>query len=135
MNESTEEFSGGFAAVVRTERDLSVREAGAFAIVAGGNASLDQAGSGLCVVGGDLTMAEAGAGNMLVGGSAQVSGTAIAQLVTAEASVTDSRVGLLIGGKVSLERSEVMFNTAQAAAFGAVAGGVFFLLSRLVRRR
>jgi hypothetical protein len=79
-------------------------------------------------------MDQAGAGNMLVGGSAQITNTNIAQLVTAEASLSDSRVGMLIGGKVSMERSEIMLTTTQAAVLGVAAGGVFFLLSRLFQR-
>ena len=58
----------------------------------------------------------------------------VGQMVALEAAVSGSRVGLLIGGKVTMEDSRVMVTTAQAAAFGAVAGFVLFLLCRLPGR-
>jgi hypothetical protein len=82
-----------------------------------------------------MTMSEAGAGNMIVGGNAELSEAGVGQLVALEAHVRDSRVGLLVGGSVTMESSEVMFTTAQAAALGVAAGGVLFVLSRLFRRR
>lgn len=136
MDETTErEFAGGFAASIRADGDLTVREAGALAMVAGGNAMFKEGGAGFCVIGGDLQMAEAGAGNMLIGGSADLSGVGVGQMATMEAHVADSKVGVLIGGKVTLERSEVMLNTPQAIGLGAAAGAVFFLLARLFGRR
>jgi hypothetical protein len=135
MDETTESnFTGGFAASIRADGDVVVREGGALAIVAGGDATLKEAGAGLCVVGGDASMAQAGAGSLFVGGSVEMHEAGIGQMMAMEATVADSRVGLLIGGKVTLERSEVMLGTAQAAALGAAAGALFFLLSRLVRR-
>lgn len=135
MDEITESnFTGGFVASVRADGDVTVHEAGALAIVAGGDATLKEAGAALCVVGGDVAMTQAGAGNMFVGGSAEMHEAGVGQMVAMEATLTDSRVGVLIGGKVTLERSEVMLSTAQAAALGAAAGVVFFLLSRLTRR-
>lgn len=134
MDETTEStFMGGFVASVRADGDVVVREAGALAIVAGGNATLKEAGAGMCVVGGDATMTQSGAGNMFVGGSAEMHEAGVGQMMAMEATLTDSRVGVLIGGKVTLERSEVMLSTAQAAALGAAAGAVFFLLSRFAR--
>lgn len=135
MDETTSrEFSGGLVASIRADGDVVVREAGALAIVAGGSATIREGGAGLCVIGGDVTMSEAGAGNMIVGGSAELSEAGVGQLVALEAHVRDSRVGVLIGGSVTMENTEVMLTTAQAAALGAAAGGVLFLLSRLLRR-
>ena len=135
MTETTgKEFVGGFAASIRAEGDLTVREAGALAIVAGGNALLKEGGAGFCVVGGDLQMAEAGAGNMLIGGNADLSDVGVGQMAAMEAHVSDSRIGVLIGGKVTMERSEVMLTTPQAIGLGAAVGAVFFLLSKLFGR-
>ena len=135
MDESTtKDFSGGFAASVQTESNVDVREAGALAIVAGGDATITQGGAGICVIGGDVTMNQAGVGKMLAGGRVEVTEGGVGQLLALEAEVTDSRVVMVIGGKVTLERSEVMLTTAQAAALGAAAGAVLFLLSRLFRR-
>ena len=79
-------------------------------------------------------MAEAGAGNMLIGGNADLSGVGVGQMAAVAAHVADSRVGLLLSGKVTMERSEVMLTTPQAIGLGAAAGVVFFLLTKLFSR-
>jgi len=133
MYEST--FTQSGAAVVRADGDLVVQEAGALAMVAGGDATITQGGAAFMAVGGNVAMEQAGAMYLFVGGSVELSEARVGQMVALEASVTDGKVGVLIGGKVSLEHSQVMVGTAQAAAAGVAVGGVLFLLSRLFRRR
>ena len=128
------EYIGGFVPVLKAEGDATLREAGSLAVVAGGDANIKEGGAGLCVVGGDLNMSQAGAGNMIIGGSVEMSESGVGQMATMEANVADSRVGFQLAANANLERSEVMLTTQQAAALGAVAGIVFFLLSRLFKR-
>ena len=128
------EFSGGFAPLVRVEGDMTLRESGSLAIVAGGNADINEGGAGLLIAGGDVTLSNGGAGNLLVGGSAELSEASAGQLVAMEANVSGGRIGLLVAGRANLEQSEVLLTTQQAAVFGAVAGLVLFLLSRLFKR-
>lgn len=133
MDEST--FTQCCAVTVRADGDLTVREAGALAVVAGGDATMTQAGSGFLVAGGDVALEQAGVGNMFVGGSAELHDCRIGQMVTAKAEVSGGKIGLLIGAKVAAEDSQVMLATPQAAALGAAAGGVLFLLLSIFRRR
>ena len=57
MDESNvEELAEGFVPVLRTERDVILRESAALAVVAGGNASLSEAGCGMLIAGGDVTL-------------------------------------------------------------------------------
>ena len=135
MSEGTEQqFVGGFAPMVRADGDLTLREAGSLAIIAGGNAEITEGGAGICVVGGNLSIHEGGTGNLIVGGNAELNQAAVGQMAAIEASVTDGRVGVLLAGKANLERSEVMVTTQQAVGFGVAAGVVFFLLSKLFGR-
>ncbi len=129
-----DEFSSGFAPFVRADGDMTLREGGSIAIVAGGNADISEGGAGFLVAGGDVNLSYGGAGTLIVGGSAELSEASVGQMVAMEASVTDGRVGLLVAGRANLERSEVMATTQQAAALGAGMGLVLFLLSRLFRR-
>jgi hypothetical protein len=131
---TTSEFAEGFVPMVRAAGDVSIREAGALAIVAGGNASLNEAGAGALVAGGDVTMNQAGSGNMFVGGSVEMSDSAIGQLFTVEATAADSRIGVMLAGRATIENSEIVLGTQQAIGFGVAAGATLFLLGRLLRR-
>ncbi|MCP4304093.1 MAG: hypothetical protein GY926_13690 [bacterium] len=136
MDESTtNEFAEGFVPVVRADGDVSIREAGALAIVAGGNVSLNEAGTGALVVGGDVTMNQAGSGNMVAGGSVEMNDSAVGQMFTLEATVAESRIGLLVAPIANVENSEIVIGPQQAIALGVAAGSTLFLLGRLFRRR
>ncbi len=140
MDEHTEnehadkEYVGGFVPFLQAEGDITLREAGSLAIVAGGNAEITEGGAGFCVVGGDVTINQGGAGNMIVGGSVELSEGAVGQMATMEANVTDSRVGFLLAANANLERSEVMLTTQQAVGLGVAAGLVLFILGKLFKR-
>lgn len=136
MAESTDkEFVGGFVPFIRAEGDVKLREGGTLAIVAGGNAEIEEGGAGMCVVGGNLSISQGGVGNVIVGGSAELSEAGVGQMAAVDASVTDSRVGVLVAGRATLERSEILLSTEQAIGFGVAAGVVFFLLSKLFGRK
>ena len=49
-----DEFSSGFAPFVRADGDMTLREGGSIAIVAGGNADISEGGAGFLVAGGDV---------------------------------------------------------------------------------
>ena len=72
------------------------------------------------LAGGNVSITNGGAGNVVAGGGA---------------SVVDSRVGMLLTPQATLENSEVVLGTQQAAALGVAVGVTFFLLGRLFRRR
>jgi len=136
MTEGTDkEFVGGFVPLIRADGDMTFREGGVIAMAVGGNVDIKEGGAGVCVVGGDLSIAEGGTGNLIVGGNAELSQAGVGQLAAVDATVTDSRVGVLLAGRVTLERSEIMLSTEQAVGFGVAVGVVFFLLAKLFGRR
>ena len=57
-----------------------------------------------------------------------------AVMAAREASVRDSAVGVLLAGRVNGDNIRVLMNPRSACAFGAAAGFVVWLLSRLGRR-
>lgn len=132
--ENTQEFAAGFVPMIRTEGDVSLREAGSLLVAAGGNASIQEGGTGWLVVGGDVTMSQAGSGNMIVGGAVEMSDSAVGQLMTTGATVSHSRIAVLLAGRATLEESEVVIGTQQAIGLGVAAGVTMLLLGRLLRR-
>ena len=128
------EFSGGFVPLVQADGDIAVSEGGALAMVAGRNLEVREGGAGFIIAGGDLSLSYGGAGTLIAGGGAELSDASVGQMLTAEANVTGGRVGLLVAGRANLEQSEVLMTVQQAAALGAVAGLVLFLLSKLFGR-
>ena len=129
------EVSESFVPLVRAEADVLMKQAGALAVIAGGEASLTMAGAGMMVAGGDVTLNEAGAGTMIVGGNVSVANGGIGKLVSGGgASVVQSRVMVLLTPSANLEDSEVVVGTQQAIAMGAAAGLVLLVLGRLLRR-
>ena len=135
MDENTgTELSGGFFPVVQAEGDIAVSESGSLAIVAGGNVEIKEGGAGFVVAGGDMSVSYGGAGTVIAGGNAELSESTVGQMFTVEANVTGGRVGLLVAGRANLEQSEILITAQQAAALGAVAGLVLFLLSKLFGR-
>jgi hypothetical protein len=136
MNESSStEIRETFVPIARVGGDVTFRDAGAMAVVAAGSASMDNAGSGIFIAGGDVTMRDAGAGNMLVGGNAELAHASVGGMLAARASVSGSRIGVLVAAGADLEDSKVVLGTAQAIAFGAAAGATLYMLGRLIRRR
>lgn len=128
------ELAQGFVPMIRAEGDVSLREAGALVVVAGGNASINEGGAGSLIAGGDVTLSQAGSGSMLVVGNAELRESGVGQMFTVEATVTDSRIGVLLAGRASIAESQILLGTQQAIGFGVAAGATVFLLGRLLRR-
>ena len=128
------EFSGGFVPLLQAEGDIAMSEGGSLAMIAGGNLDVREGGAGFMVAGGDLSLSYGGAGTLIAGGGAELSEASIGQMFTVEANVSGGRVGLLVAGQANLEQSEILMTVQQAAALGAVAGLVMFLLSKLFGR-
>lgn len=129
------EVEEGFVPVIRAEGDVTMRESGALAVVAGGSVSLSESGCGMLIAGGDATINEAGSGNMLVGGNVSIANGALGNVVAGGGvSATESRVGVLLTPRATIEESEIILGTQQAVALGVAAGLTLFALSRLLRR-
>jgi hypothetical protein len=86
------------------------------------------------VAGGDVAMREAGASTMVAGGKVEINDGGVGTLLTPEATLSDSKVGVLLAGSAHLENSTVAMGTPQAIGLGVAAGVTFFLLGRLLRR-
>jgi len=128
------EVSGGFVPFLQAEGDVALSEGGSLAMVAGGNLDIREGGAGFLVAGGDVRVSNGGVGTLIAGGGAEFSEATVGQVVTIEANVTGGRVGLLVAGRANLEQSEILISAQQAAVFGAVAGLVVFLLTKLFGR-
>lgn len=124
----------GFIPVVRSETDITLREAGSFAVVAGRDASLTESGAGFLVAGGDLTMRESGGGTMIVGGSVEIADGAAGSVWTPHARVNNSKIGVLVSARAELDDVSVAIGTVQAIAIGVSAATMLFLLKRVFRR-
>ena len=123
----------GFFPLV-TGSSVSVRQAGAAAIVSRGDTDLTQGGAQV-VVGGGSTSIHQGGANLLVSGG-DVSVTQGGTLVAAARSIgaEQSYLGVVIGSRVDLTDCTVLVGPRQAALFGAVAGAVTAYLVRQLRR-
>ncbi len=145
-------FGPGLAGTVTAQENVSISKGGALVISAGKDASLVDGGAFALPVGGDLTLVNGGAMIMPVGGNAEIvngggwlmpvggnldmaNGGAMV-MMTNEASVKNSFVGVLLSSDTKLdEGSRVLLDTKQAIAFGAAFGAVFALLSLVFRRK
>ena len=135
MDEKTgTESNSGFVPFLQAEGDIAMSEGGSLAMVAGGNVDVREGGAGFILAGGDLSLSYGGAGTLIAGGGAELSESTVGQLFAVEANLTGGRVGLLVAGRANLQQSEILMSVQQAAALGAVAGLVLFLLSKLFGR-
>ncbi len=135
MDENTpDQVKQGFTPMATAGGDFSMLQAGALVVAAGGAATLTQAGSMVLIAGGDVSMREAGASTVVAGGKVEISEGGAGTLLTLEAAVSDSKVGVLLAGRADLENSTVMMGTQQAIGVGVAAGLTMFLLGRLFRR-
>jgi hypothetical protein len=122
--------------VVRA-RDVHLHQAAAGPVLAGGGLSILQGGCGPVIANGPVTIRQGGCGPMIANGDVSIEqgGT---QSVVAAGGVTVGEhgyVGFVLSPKVTVEDGgKVLVSTVQALAFGAAAGAVCALLSRLARR-
>jgi hypothetical protein len=118
-------------------RDVQLHQAAAGLVAAQGNLTITNGGCGPVVANGGVTITNGGCGPMIANGdvSIQNGGT---QAVIAAGGVRigpKALAGFVLSPQVTVEEgSRVLFGTRQALAFGAAAGVVCALLSRLRRR-
>ena len=67
--------------------------------------------------------------------TAEIDQSMVTVITAREATVKDSVVGVLLAGKVEGDNLRVLMPPPSALAFGAAAGAVFWLLSRVLARR
>ena len=118
-------------------RDVHLHQAAAGPIAAGGNLSILQGGCGPVIANGAVTIRQGGCGPTLANGDVSLEQGGTQSIIAAGgATVGDhAYVGLVLSPKVTVEEGgKVLMSTQQALAFGAAAGVVFALLSRLARR-
>ena len=145
-------FGPGFAGSVTAQENVSISKGGALVINAGKDASLVDGGAWAISVSRDLTLVNGGAMIMPVGGNAEIvngggwvmpiggnldlANGGAGMMMTNEASVKNSYVGVLFSGSTTLEEgSRVLLDTKQAIAFGAALGAAFAVLSLIFRRK
>jgi hypothetical protein len=118
-------------------RDVHLTEAAAGFVAAEGNFSILNGGCGPVIANGGVTIRNGGCGPMIANGdvSIEYGGT---QSILAAGSATIGRqafVGFVVSPKVTVEDGgKVLMGPRQAVLFGAAAGVVFALVSRLMRR-
>lgn len=132
--------------------DVQMHNSGAAAIIASGSIDVNSGGGMALVAGHDLNVSEGGGQFMIAGNSMQVSqgggGIVIAGncvemtqggggfILSPQVRVEEGRVGVLISRSPTIQGEVgVVINTPQAVALGAAVGGVFALLSWLLRRK
>jgi hypothetical protein len=118
-------------------RDIHLTDAGAGIAAMDGNLSILNGGCGPVLAGGDVTIRNGGCGPMVIGGDASIEYGGTQAMMAAGGATIGPRalVGVVVSPKVTIEDGgKVLLNTGQAVAFGAAAGVVFAIVSRLIRR-
>lgn len=130
-------FGPGFLVGASVGQDMTMSNAGAFAIDVGRDMELMSGGATAITVGHDLEMENGGAMVLVVGGNTEVTnGGSIVTVAGNQVTAQNSFFGVLISQQTTLEAgSKVLLDTKQAFTFGAVFGIVFALLSWLLRRK
>lgn len=129
-------MSKGAAVVISAGKDASVVDGGAMAIPVGRDLNLVNGGAFVIPVGGNAEIVNGGGWIMPVGGNLDLANGGAGMLMTNQAAVKNSYVGVLLSSETSLEEgTRVLLDTKQAIAFGAAFGAVFALLSLIFRRR
>ena len=118
-------------------RDVHLHQAAAGPVAAGGNLSILQGGCGPVIANGSVTIRQGGCGPLIANGDVSIEQGGTQSVIAAGGATLGDHayVGLVLSPKVTVEDGgRVLMSTPQALAFGAAAGLVFALLSRLVRR-
>lgn len=118
-------------------RDVHLHQAVAGPVAAGGNLSILQGGCGPVIANGTVTIRQGGCGPMIANGDVSIEQGGTQSIMAAGGATLGEHayVGLVLSPKVTVEEGgTVLMSTKQALAFGAAAGLVFALLSRIVRR-
>jgi hypothetical protein len=118
-------------------RDLHLTQSAAGPAVVGGNLSILQGGCGPVIANGGVTIRQGGCGPLIANGDVSIEQGGTQSVIAAGGATLGDRafVGVVLSPKVTVEEGgKVLLNTPQAIALGEVAGVVFALVSRLVRR-
>jgi hypothetical protein len=129
--------TGSVVGAVRA-RDVHLANGAAGFVAAGGNLSILNGGCGPVVAGGDVTIRNGGCGPVIAGGDVSFTNGGTQSVMAAGAATVGANgyVGLVVSPKVTVEDGgKVLFSTREALAFGAAAGVVSLMLSRIFRRR
>jgi hypothetical protein len=130
------DLTQGVAFKVEGAQDITVEQAGAFAIAAGRDVQMTEGAAVAIAVGRNLDLHQGGSGVLVVGGDADINQGGSWMMVSNKVTARDSYFGIAITNKLTLEgESKVLLDTKQSLILGAAAGGVFALLSLLLRRR
>lgn len=122
---------------VMRARDVHLHQAAAGPIAAGGSISILQGGCGPVIANGPVTIRQGGCGPLIANGDVSIEQGGTQSVIAAGGATLGDHayVGLVLSPKVTVQDGgKVLMSTPQALAFGAAAGVVFALLSRLVRR-
>ena len=128
-----------FVGTVRAGGDAKVENSLASAIVAGGNIQIETSISSAIVAGGNIAMQASNGIVMVAGGNVDMREGCSGLINCSQATVENSRIGVLLSGQVTLgDNVSVLMTQKQAIAFGAAFGAAFGLaavLSGLLFRR
>lgn len=118
-------------------RDVHLTNAGAGFVAAGGNVSVLNGGCGPVVATGGVTIHNGGCGPVITGGDVSFTNGGTQSVMAAGGATIGSNgyVGLVVSPTVTVaDGGKVLFTTREALLFGAVAGVVAAVLSRVFRR-
>ncbi|HEY7667898.1 MAG TPA: hypothetical protein VIE12_07200 [Actinomycetota bacterium] len=120
-----------------TGRDVALESAAAGFVAAEGNVSVINGGCGPVFTNGSVTITNGGCGPMIANGDVSIENGGTQAILAAGGARIGPRafVGLVASPSVTVEDGgRVLFGPREALAFGAVAGLVFAVLSRVIRR-
>ncbi len=121
---------------VTANQDATLNNSLNLALVAGANARIENGACQVLVAGGNVEIENGGGMLSIAGGNVEIHNGGAGFILCDQAGVEHGKITVLLANQVELgEDTQIMFSTRQAAAFGAAAGGVIFLLSLLFHRR
>ncbi len=120
-----------------TARDISLTMAAAGPIVASGQVTIQQGGTGPMMAGGDVSIRQGGCGPLIAKGNVSIEQGGCQSIIAGGGATLGRQafVGMVLAPKIEVQDgAKVLMTVPQAAAFGAVLGIVFGLVSRFVKR-
>ena len=124
----------GFFPMVKGE-EVNLTQGGAMSASSEGDFNLTMGGAQWARVSGDMTVHQGGVQTLLSRGDVSVSQGGILVSASRSTRVDGGTVGFLLAGDAELNDCKVLFGKEHALMFGAVAGVVFAVVSRLLRGR
>jgi hypothetical protein len=120
-----------------TGRDVRLTMAGAGPIIASGQLSIEQGACGPMMAGGDVSIHQGGCGPLIAKGNVSIEQGGCQSIIAGGGATLgrQSFVGMVLAPKIEVQDgAKVLMTVPQAAAFGAVLGIVFGLVSRIAKR-